>query len=223
MSTSGTFFIRLQGQIVQWCSGTVVASASKSLVWTAAHCFYDPKTRTWFDTDVVFVPGYNKGNRPFGAWRARLLAVHPRWLNMSGESERWSHDVAAVVLEPREGQFVQDVVGAQGIWFNLGRGQRYVSNGYPVDPPFNGDSLFTCRARFGGVDRTAGTPASTGIGCDMTGGSSGGSWLIGLGQGPARGLGWVFSVNSYGYGNTPEMYGPYHGKDALAFYRRMSQ
>ena len=98
-----------------------------------------------------------------------------------------------------------------------------MSNGYPVNRPFNGGSLFTCTARFGGVDVTAGSPPATGIGCDMTGGSSGGGWLIGLGRGGLKGAGWVFSVNSYGYGNDPEMYGPYHGKDALAFYRRWSQ
>lgn len=228
MSASGTFFIRSpyrqdKGKIIQWCSGTVVSSQHGSLVWTAAHCVYDPKKKTWFNKDVVFVPGYKKGARPFGTWAARTVAVHPKWMNLTAGEETWSHDVAVVVLEPKEGKSIQEVVGSQGIWFGLGRGHRYVSNGYPVERPFKGDSLFTCTARFGNVDSSAGSPATTGIGCDMTGGSSGGGWLIGLSRGPSRGVGWVFSVNSYGYGNDPEMYGPYHGEEALAFYRRWSQ
>ena len=73
MSTTGTFFIRSpyredRGKTIQWCSGTVVSSAQKSLVWTAAHCLYDPKEKTWFNKDVVFVPAYKKGARPFGTW-----------------------------------------------------------------------------------------------------------------------------------------------------------
>ena len=40
-----------------------------------------------------------------------------------------------------------------------------------------------------------------GIGCDMTGGSSGGGWIVG---------GNLYSVNSYGYSNQPDvMFGPY--------------
>ena len=40
-----------------------------------------------------------------------------------------------------------------------------------------------------------------GIGCDMTGGSSGGGWIVGAN---------LYSVNSYGYSNQPDvMFGPY--------------
>jgi hypothetical protein len=48
------------------------------------------------------------------------------------------------------------------------------------------------------------------IDCDMTGGSSGGGWIVG---------GNVHSVNSYKYTFDPNsMYGPYHGQGAADLY-----
>ena len=48
------------------------------------------------------------------------------------------------------------------------------------------------------------------IRCDMTGGSSGGGWIVG---------GNVYSVNSYGYLTQPNvMYGPYQGSVAQQLY-----
>jgi len=46
-----------------------------------------------------------------------------------------------------------------------------------------------------------------GVGCDMTGGSSGGAWVL---------RGNVVSVNSYGPPNV--MFGPYQGPAAAALY-----
>ena len=52
------------------------------------------------------------------------------------------------------------------------------------------------------------------IGCDMTGGSSGGGWLVGNN---------VYSVNSYGYLTEPNvMYGPYQGAAAQSLYSSAS-
>jgi hypothetical protein len=49
-----------------------------------------------------------------------------------------------------------------------------------------------------------------GIGCDMTGGSSGGGWIVG---------GTLYSENSYGYDNQPNvMYGPYLESVAQSVY-----
>ena len=49
-----------------------------------------------------------------------------------------------------------------------------------------------------------------GIGCDMTGGSSGGGWVVGN---------TVLSVNSYGYTTEPNvMYGPYQDSVAQNLY-----
>lgn len=211
----------------EWCSGTVVASNSKSLVWTAAHCLYDPIEQEWFNNNVVFVPGYDNGDAPFGQWVVRTLFVHPKWMKKRGGYENFGYDFGAVIVEPLNGQYIADVVGQQGIYFSLARKWRYMSGGYPVNKPFNGEDLFICDARLGRVDR-AFRPATTGIGCDMTGGSSGGGWLIALGQ-QGKGLGWIFGHNSYGpidrrtRKELPEMYTPYYGKEALAWWKARAQ
>src|SRR5918999_1163906 len=53
-------------------------------------------------------------------------------------------------------------------------------------------------------------PPTMGIDCDMTGGSSGGGWIVGSS---------VYSVNSYGYATLPNvMFGPYQGTVAQSLY-----
>ena len=48
------------------------------------------------------------------------------------------------------------------------------------------------------------------IGCDMTGGASGGGWVVGNA---------VHSVVSYGYGDQPNViYGPYQSTEARALF-----
>jgi hypothetical protein len=55
------------------------------------------------------------------------------------------------------------------------------------------------------------------IGCDMTGGSSGGGWVIDDGSGN----GFVNSVNSYKYGLEPEvMFGPYFDSTTQALFNQ---
>ncbi len=69
--------------------------------------------------------------------------------------------------------------------------------------------MFICEADLGTRDTSA-NPPTMGIGCDMTGGSSGGGWVVGND---------VLSVNSYGYSNQPNvMYGPYQGSVAQQLY-----
>jgi hypothetical protein len=218
--TWGTFFIRRDGRDSQWCSGTVVAARNKSLIWTAAHCLYEPVKKTWYNENVLFVPGYHEGNKPYGLWKVSRMHVPDEWTELVNGEPNWSYDFGAVVVEPRDGKYIQDVVGAQGIVFNGRRGHTYRTGGYPVEHPYTGEWLFTCEARFGGVDPKL-SPATTGIGCDMTGGASGGGWIVG-GASVAT-MGWVISVNSYAYADKPEMYGPYHGEAALLFYRRVSR
>jgi hypothetical protein len=104
------------------------------------------------------------------------------------------------VVAPSGGTALTDRVGGRGIAFNYNRSQNYVSYGYPAAPPFTGERLWTCNSPLQASDNSA-SPQTMGIGCDMTGGSSGGGWIVG---------GNLYSVNSYGYSNQPNvMYGPY--------------
>jgi hypothetical protein len=113
------------------------------------------------------------------------------------------------VVGPASGTALTDRVGGRGIAFNYSRSQTYQSYGYPAAPPFNGERLWRCTSTLQTQDTSA-NPATNGIGCDMTGGSSGGGWIVGSS---------VYSVNSYGYNNQPDvMYGPYQGSVAQSLY-----
>jgi hypothetical protein len=195
------------------CSGTAVRSPSHTLVWTAGHCVNDAEFNGGFATNFEFVPGYRNGERPFGEWAARQLFTTSGWQN----NVNIRLDIGAAVLaRDRDGQGIQDVVGARGIAFNQSQNQTFVAFGYPaVSTPFrtfDGQLLYTCTSpRIGNDDPPGGGPEPMEIDCDMTGGSSGGGWVID-GQ-------FVNSVTSYGYEfDFNSLFGPYQGTTAKNLY-----
>jgi hypothetical protein len=202
------------------CSGTAVRSPSRSLVWTAGHCVYDPGVLgSGYATNWEFVPGYNDGRKPFGEWPASALATTPQWKGtsvLSGGDEAF--DFGAATVAPRHAKRLQDRIGARRIAFNRPRNQVYTAFGYPAErppPEFDGQHLFRCRSPYRGADTSIGPPAPMRISCDMTAGASGGGWVLW-----SDGRGFVNSVTSYGYSDDrTHFYGPYQGSAALRLYR----
>ncbi|HEX9885738.1 MAG TPA: hypothetical protein VGA70_04585 [Longimicrobiales bacterium] len=193
------------------CSGTVVTSPRETLVWTAGHCVLGRTTGAWV-TNLAFVPSRNDSTpAPFGTWSATRQFTTSAWK----DDRNLNYDFGAFRVAPRNGKTIQDVVGSRGIAWNQLRDVTYVSHGYPAQQPppeFDGDTHFTCRAGFAedDPDPVGPGPVPMGIGCDMTGGSSGGSWIV---DGKIR------SVNSFKYQLEPEvMYGPYLGNAARALW-----
>jgi hypothetical protein len=185
------------------CSGTALTSGNESVVWTAGHCVNEGPGA--FYANWAFVPAYKDGARPYGTWTARTLLTTAAW----GQGGDFSYDLGAAVMNTSGGQTLTDTVGSRGAAFNQAAGQHYLAHGYPAAPPFTGGRMFICEADLGTRDTSA-NPATMGIGCDMTGGSSGGGWVVGNN---------VLSVNSYGYSNQPNvMYGPYQGAVAQQLY-----
>ena len=201
-STHGKVFFTLGGGDYV-CSGTALLSGNKSVVWTAGHCVNEGPGA--FATNWQFVPAYKDGAAPLGAYVAENLFTTSAW----GNSGDFSYDLGAAVVAPAGGTALTDRVGGRGIAFNSARNQTYQSYGYPAAPPFDGERLWRCTSALQTSDNDA-NPPTLGIGCDMTGGSSGGGWIVGSN---------VVSVNSYGYGNQPDvMYGPYQGSVAQSLY-----
>ncbi len=206
------FFAAPDGDYV--CSGTAVSSKNGSVVWTAGHCAATAGAKSFYKDRWIFVPAYDNGKAPFGKFVGRHFFTTHAWY-AKGDS---AFDLAAVVVAPLKGKTLVDTVGGQGIAFNQTRTQEYVSGGYPADYPFDGQTLYVCDAPLGGNDRSA-SPPTIAIGCDMTGGSSGGGWLANV----QNGLGTIVSVNSYGYFSQPDaMYGPYQGHAAERLYDQAS-
>lgn len=171
------------------CSGTVVASGSRSVVLTAGHCLHD-RNYGWAKR-IVFVPAYLNGAAPFGTWSVGRKVVTRGWFR----TENFHGDYGAVKLSGPNG-IIGDVVGQEGVTWSLPREQIFQAIGYPQN---RGETelMWNCISASAGedpLDRTRGAP-DTGIGCDMGGGSSGGGWTVR----DQLGNTFVNGVTSYGY------------------------
>ena len=187
------------------CSGTALTSGNRSVVWTAGHCLNEGPGGYY--TNFVFVPAYRDNVRPFGTWAARKLLTTAPWADRGD----FTYDLGAAVMSTNAaGQALTDVIGGgREIAFNYEARQHYLSHGYPAASPFNGQRAYICEADLALRDGSS-TTATMGIGCDMTGGSSGGGWVVGN---------TVHSVNSYHYQTLRNvMFGPYQGDVAQSLY-----
>lgn len=179
------------------CSGNAVSSGNQNTVSTAGHCVNEgpgPYMTNW-----SFVPGYNWGDAPYGKWEAEELLPPIQWTTRGD----LNYDTGFAVVTPPAGTSLSATVGATGVAFNVDRGLAYTAYGYPAEPPFTGETQQRCADT--AMDDTFGTSDSQHIECNMTGGSSGGPWIV-------DGTGLQNSINSFGYIVVPnQMYGPYWG------------
>ncbi|MEU9862802.1 peptidase [Streptomyces sp. NPDC047971] len=208
VKTSGRVFFTFQGRTAS-CSGNAVTSQNQSTVITAGHCV---KYQGSWHTNWVFVPAYDNGNAPYGQWAATKTLTTPQW----EASEDINYDVGAAVVAPLNGQKLTSVTGAQGIQFNGGYNKPMYAFGFPAASPYDGSKLIHCA---GNSSKDFLFSQDHSLGCNMTGGSSGGPWFSGFSE--TTGTGLQVSVNSFGYTFLPNrMFGPYFGNDAKALYDR---
>ncbi|MFC9582733.1 trypsin-like serine peptidase [Streptomyces yangpuensis] len=206
VKTSGRVFFTM-GSRTASCSGNSITSANGSTVMTAGHCV---KYQGAWHTNWVFVPAYDNGSAPYGQWSATKTFATDQW----AASEDMNMDVGLAVVAPLNGQTLSQAVGAQGVLFNGGYNKKMYSFGFPAAAPYDGTKLVYCSGN-SGKDFLLTKDHS--LGCNMTGGSSGGPWFQDFNE--ATGLGTQVSVNSFGYTFLPNrMYGPYLGNEAKAAY-----
>ncbi|MER7758359.1 peptidase [Streptomyces sp. NPDC097619] len=204
--TSGRVFFTFQGRTAS-CSGDSVTSQNGSTVLTAGHCV---KYQGAWHTNWVFVPAYANGNAPYGQWSATQTFATDQW----AASEDINYDVGLAVVAPLNGQKLSQVVGAQGVLFNGGYNKAMYAFGFPAAAPYDGSKLVYCSGN-SGKDFLLSKDHS--LGCNMTGGSSGGPWFQNFNESTGTGL--QVSVNSFGYTFLPNrMFGPYFGNEAKAVY-----
>lgn len=200
------FFTNAANGLDYVCSASVVNSEAKNLVWTAGHCVHGGPGGTWHYNWTVY-PHYYYGADPYyGGWSARELWSRTEW-TVGGS---FSGDFGAAIVYPDGyGQQIANVTGGQGFAWNQARGQYVYDFGYPQAPPFDGQSLQYCDGY------TFNSGADLGLNCNMTGGSSGGPWLMYF----DGYFGYVNGVNSYKYTNDPSrIYSPYFGNAAGSLY-----
>lgn len=219
-SATGKLFFK-KGSASYVCSASVINSANGRVVWTAGHCVYSPGYG--WHTNFLFAPARRNGRNPLGTWTAATAYTLVGWQN-----NHIGYDLGALVMN-RGGKggkgYPAAKLGYLGWVYNQKRKQHHTAIGWPaaarnlnkgpIGKQFDGEHMELCYSVNGRQDKaTGGAPKPMGMACDMTGGSSGGPWVID--RNPEGGYAnLVNGVNSYGYNNDPlTMYSPYHGTGA---------
>ncbi len=206
------------GQADYVCSAAILrdgGSAANSLVLTAGHCAYDRATGS-FATNWIFIPDwdsdpvFNCGSVTYGCWWARALVIRGEYVDSPDLSASIEHDYAIAVVGPGGKANTQlDALGSYPLRTSDTTAEDAVHVfGYPADTPYTGDDLVYCAGGLG--ERYLGPPYSFNIwskACDMTGGASGGPWLLGS-VNPSDGSGDLVSVSSVRSLSTPTLFGP---------------
>lgn len=178
------------------CSGSSVNSGSKRLVITAGHCVYGAPGSRWH-TNVIFIPGYANGSRPYGTFTAYTMRTFNDWITyQEARSGRgFNSDVAFITTyRGTKGGRVVDTVGGHGLEYGGGFGFNASIFGYPGNLN-GGQVMWACWGHTG--SRYVGLYRENSIsGCNFGGGSSGGPWLNKYNN--ASGQGYVRSVTSNG-------------------------
>jgi V8-like Glu-specific endopeptidase len=179
--------------------GNFVCSASSiggDGVITAAHCVHDGATNTFW-SNWVFVPAYKNGAAPYGQWTANHLWVGGGYINGGSGDSRY--DVGGAVLNRIGGLKISQKVGYLGFAWNQtntsGTGAHWAIIGYPQAAPFNGGQQFICQTSYG-YSAGGSAPSPIGVGCDQTGGTSGGPWIRNY-SGTGGASNYANGVNSY--------------------------
>lgn len=215
------------------CSASLVVDGrtGESLVLTAGHCVYDNAPGGGFAGNWMFIPNYDAapaalttdgtfcGATLYGCWTASALVVHSGFANAGGFNEQAIvHDFAFAVLGlgGKEGNTLAESLGTQNIEFtDVASGTKVYAFGYPHASPYDGTDLVYCAGGVGFDTQLSNKTYK--LGCDMTGGASGGPWFKGFSE--SSGQGTLISVNSYKYRNDKKsMYGPKFNSDTLALY-----
>ncbi|MFJ3877537.1 trypsin-like serine peptidase [Streptomyces sp. NPDC090077] len=181
-----------------FCTASVVRSAGRDVIATAAHCLGSPDT-------TVFAPGYRDGEAPYGLWRVTGVFTDPAW----AEGEDPDADIAFATVAPEDGartRNVENVVGG----FPVAAGQPADVTVTVVGYPSSEEAPLRCSnatGLFSSTQRRIDCP-------DLSGGTSGSPWLAG------GALAGVLGGHEGG-GTVPDVsYSAVMGAAALELYRR---
>lgn len=204
----GKIFFQLPSGIYS-CSGTIVTSASGSLVSTAGHCAYDHATNA-VAANMIFIPGFSAYGGPYSIWPVTNIILSKRWVK---KRNAYDDDFAMVRVQPIYGT-IQNL-GSRGIGFNQPRRQHYQSYGYPAEgrPSYDGNLLIRCDSGYRRELRGYGGPRGIGMKCDSQAGASGGGWV--------SQRSFIVSNTSHGYPSYSDnlLFGPYFGSKVKQMYK----
>jgi V8-like Glu-specific endopeptidase len=206
--------------------GTAYVCSASSIgnyaIWTAGHCVHygDGSPNGW-SYALMFAPGYDNGKFPGKRWFAEdwnLWSLNG-WIN----SGNLAYDMGGAVLNTIGRKKISQKVGWLGFAYTPDTSPYYAQYhwfgiGYPQASPFDGQKQVVCASSYAYSD-AAFSPMPVGVGCDQTGGTSGGPWILAFGSGY-----YVNGNMSYRYINPNhplEMFSPYFGNGALNLFNAL--
>jgi len=202
----GALFTTSAGRLGQhFCTASVVDSPAGDLVITAAHCVAGTLGT------IEFVPGYDRGNQPYGVWTVTKVYLDQAWKSSSSDDDDFAF---LQVSQPGSSVPVENVTGAERLAAGTPVSRQLVQViGYPNAT----NQPVTCQNRL--RQPMAGQLE---FDCDgYTNGTSGGPFLSEVDQATGQGL--VIGVIG-GYqqgGDTPQVsYSAVLGANATALYKQ---
>ena len=212
-SATGKVFFTM-GIINYVCSGALVkeTDTARSIVLTAGHCVYDPKTGiadNWMfvpDYDALQLSPFSSCDEEDGCWYADKLLAHTGFTDELGFTDTATmYDWGFAVIQSDGATPLPDKDGANAFTLDesgLSENSQGYSFGYPAAGKYRGSDLIYCKGNV--FSDSKNNDATWGMVCDMTGGSSGGPWLSDFVAGDGK----LSSLNSYKYTNDRRrMYG----------------
>lgn len=189
------------------CSGAVGVGRA---VWTAGHCVYTPGEG--FNKNMIFVPAYRNGAKPYGAFAVVSRATLRGWT-----SGKPAFDLGMVAVADVNNLKVSDWVGNLGFRYNASATQLLHYAGYP-DKIGRSQFLVACSTVTNRREPLDG-PDPVGAGCDMDGGADGAPGLIAFAPNKSGAVNYVNSIFSHVAPATPNLlYGVYFDTGAKGLY-----
>jgi V8-like Glu-specific endopeptidase len=193
------------------CSGAAVNSNNLNVVDTAGHCVVaggsgaNGNTPDWY-TNWEFCPQYFNGNSPYGCWVYKQLWSWSEWVDNNSSED----DIGDVAVYANGYGNLVNVVGGTGWVYGGSATVTFSALGYPAASPFNGNLMYLCKGI--GTSHSYDDGSVVEMSCNMTGGCSGGPWMITYNNT----FGYVNGHNDFRYNNPNQLYSPYYDSDWYA-------
>jgi len=210
--------------------GNYVCSASSvgpDAAWTAGHCVTNNLSGAGFNlgwSDMVQVcPVYDNGVHPaHGCWGSDSMTTITAYRNGGNGNVDFGG-----INTTANGTVVPGTLGAHTGWlgmaWNQSRNQHWVAMGYPQGAPFAGGKIIMAASAYGYDDNwPPDAVLGVAMGSNLTGGSSGGPWIISYGlpgQVAGGGDNYINGHNDWKWDLEPEaMVSPFYDCRQMAIY-----